>query len=190
MKETAIFGGGCFWCTEAVFGELKGVISVMPGYAGGTTKNPTYDQVCTGTTGHAEVTKVEFDPSQITYTDLLTVFFATHNPTTRNRQPARLNDFSHSGGGNDTGTQYRSIVLYTTPAQKADAEKIIEKLNTSGPKVVTEVKPLDVFYPAEEYHRQYYKNNTDMPYCQVVINPKLEHVKERFHELLKTDEKK
>ena len=213
-REIAVFGGGCFWCTEAVFGELKGVISVMPGYAGGPERNrgaggptggpernrwaggpersegqggpeqsegqrgPTYEEICTGTTGHAEVIKIEFDPEKIAYTDLLTVFFATHNPTTLNRQ------------GNDVGTQYRSIVLYTTPKQKADAEKLIEKLNTSGPKVVTEVQPLETFYPAEEYHRKYYENNSDAPYCQVVINPKLEHVKVRFHELLKDSEKK
>ncbi len=172
-KQTAVFGGGCFWCTEAVFGELKGVISVMPGYAGGETKNPTYEQVSSGTTGHAEVIKIEYDPEKISYEDLLTVFFATHNPTTPNQQ------------GADVGTQYRSTVFYTTEEQKKDAEKIIAKLNESGPKVVTEVKPLEMFYEAEEYHKKYYERNTDAPYCQVVINPKLDKLKEKFHELLK-----
>lgn len=168
----AVFGGGCFWCTEAIFEELKGVVSVMPGYAGGTTTDPTYERVCTGTTGHAEVIKIEYDPEKISYSDLLTVFFATHNPTTLNRQ------------GNDVGTQYRSAIFYTTEEQKEEAEAFIKKLNESGPTVVTEVKPLKAFYEAEEYHRKYYKNNTDVPYCQIVINPKLEKLKKRFSELL------
>ena len=174
--ETAIFGGGCFWCTEAIFESLKGVLSVMPGYAAGETKNPTYEEVCSGGTGHAEVTKIEFDPSQISYDDLLTVFFASHDPTTLNRQ------------GNDVGTQYRSIILYASEAQKQSAELFIKKLNESGPKVVTEVKALESFYEAEEYHQQYYRNNARQPYCQVVINPKLEKLKKRFHELLKASE--
>ncbi|HTY40179.1 MAG TPA: peptide-methionine (S)-S-oxide reductase MsrA [Candidatus Paceibacterota bacterium] len=176
--ESAVFGGGCFWCTEAVFEMLRGVVSVRSGYAGGKIANPTYEMVSSGTTGHAEVVRIEFDPKQIAYDDLLTVFFATHDPTTRNRQ------------GNDIGPQYRSVIFYTTDAQKAAAEKFIAKLNGSGPPVVTEVEPLTEFYEAENYHRAYYQNNTDAPYCQVVINPKIEKVKKRFHELLKTSEGK
>ena len=175
--QIAVFGGGCFWCTEAIFEELRGVISVMPGYAGGPSTGsgqaPTYEQVCSGITGHAEVTKVEFDSSQISYNDLLTVFFATHDPTTLNRQ------------GNDVGTQYRSIIFYTNDGQKRDAEDFIKKLNQSGPKIVTEVKHLENFYPAEEYHHQYYLKNTDKPYCQIVINPKLEKLIKDFSKLLK-----
>ena len=179
QKEVAVFAGGCFWCTEAVFEDLKGVNSVMPGYAGGTVEHPTYEQVCGGKTGHAEVIRIEFDPAKIAYTDLLTVFFATHNPTTLNQQ------------GEDMGTQYRSAIFYTTESQKKDAEKFISKLNEGGgPKAVTEVAPLNAFYPAEEYHRKYYQNNSSAPYCQVVINPKLEKVKEKFHQLLKESEEK
>jgi peptide-methionine (S)-S-oxide reductase len=175
--QQAVFGGGCFWCTEAVFKELKGVISVMPGYAGGETKNPTYEQVSTGTTGHAEAIRIEFDPGQISFKDLLTVFFATHDPTTRNRQ------------GHDVGTQYRSIVLYANDEQKKTAEEFIATLNASsaeGAPIVTEIEPLDVFYEAEEYHRNYYENNSDQMYCQIVINPKLQKLQEQFGELLKS----
>lgn len=145
----------------------------MPGYAGGTTPNPTYESVCSGATGHAEVTKIEFDPAVISFNDLLTVFFATHDPTTLNRQ------------GNDVGTQYRSIILYTTPEQKQTAEKFIAELNVEGSKIVTRLAPLDVFYPAEEYHRNYYRNNPEQAYCQLVISPKLEKLKEKFNKLLK-----
>jgi len=173
QKQIAVFGGGCFWCTEAVFQDLKGVISVTSGYAGGTTPNPTYESVSSGKSGHAEVIKIEFDPAQINFTDLLTVFFATHDPTTMNRQ------------GNDTGPQYRSIVLYSTDQQKAEAEKYIQDLKSDGLDVVTEVKSFERFYPAEEYHRNYYKNNSDAPYCQVVIEPKLQKVQEKFYALLK-----
>jgi peptide-methionine (S)-S-oxide reductase len=177
--ETIVFGGGCFWCTEAVFEELKGVVSVLPGYSGGATKNPTYESIHSGKptsdeqAGHAEVIKVEFDPAIIAFRDLLTVFFAMHDPTTLNRQ------------GADVGSEYRSAVFYTAEQQKLETEKFIEELSQSGPKVVTEVKPLDVFYPAEESNRQFYKNNTESPYCQVVINPKMEKLKKRFNELLK-----
>ncbi|HEX4104268.1 MAG TPA: peptide-methionine (S)-S-oxide reductase MsrA [Candidatus Paceibacterota bacterium] len=177
QKEIAVFGGGCFWCTEAVFSELRGVISVAPGYAGGTVPNPSYEAVCTGNTGHAEVIRIEFDPGQIKFNDLLTVFFATHDPTTLNRQ------------GNDVGTQYRSIVLYTTEEQKADAEAFIKRLNASDPKgrpVVTEIKPLDKFYEAEDYHHNYFKNNQSQPYCQVIIEPKVLKLEKEFSELLKT----
>lgn len=176
QTETAVFGGGCFWCTEAVFERLRGVISVMPGYAGGNVKNPSYKLVCTGTTGHAEVIRVEFDPAQISYRDLLTVFFATHDPTTLNRQ------------GHDTGTQYRSIILYSNASQKSAAEAMIEELNRSGTftqPLVTEVKPLTEFYEAEEYHRRYYISNPEQPYCQYVIDPKVEKANQRFRELLR-----
>ncbi len=176
-NQIAVFAGGCFWCTEALFQELKGVISVIPGYTGGSVKNPTYEQVCAGKTGHAEATKVEFDPKKISYKDLLTVFFATHDPTTLNRQ------------GNDVGTQYRSAVFYTNEEQKRDAEAFMGRINESDPKVVTEISPLGPFYEAEGYHRQYYRNNATAPYCQIVINPKLEKLKARFNELLKESEK-
>ena len=176
-NEIAIFGAGCFWCTEAVFQNLKGVISVMPGYAGGpplsSGQAPTYEMVCGGTTGHAEVLKIEFDPAEISYNDLLTVFFATHDPTTPNRQ------------GNDVGTQYRSIILYTAPEQKDGAERFITELNKEGEKVVTELKPLEAFYEAEKYHHNYYQKNPEKTYCQIVINPKLEKVQEKFEKLLK-----
>jgi peptide-methionine (S)-S-oxide reductase len=167
-NQTAVFGGGCFWCTEAVFGELKGILSVMPGYAGGTVKNPTYEHVSTGKTGHAEVIKIDYDPGKISYNDLLTVFFATHDPTTLNRQ------------GADVGTQYRSAIFYTTESQEKEVEAFIKKLNDSGSKVVTEVTPLDVFYEAEDYHKKYYLNNGSAPYCQIVINPKIEKLKSHF----------
>lgn len=173
--ETAVFGGGCFWCTEALFGELTGVISVTPGYSGGAAKNPTYDEVSSGKTGHAEAVKIEYDPEKISYGDLLTVFFATHDPTTPNRQ------------GADVGTQYRSVILYSSDAQKKAAEEFISKLNESGPKIVTEVKPLETFYEAEEYHKKYYQKNASAPYCQIVISPKMEKLKTRFYKLLKGD---
>src|SRR3989344_5194915 len=180
-KETAIFGGGCFWCTEAVFENLRGVISVTPGYAGGPSTGsgqaPTYESVCTGKTGHAEVIKIEFDPTRIAYKDLLTVFFATHDSTSVNRQ------------GNDVGTQYRSTILYANEAQKSEAEKFIEKLNTSDPggkRVVTELKMLEKFYEAENYHRQYYRNNSYQPYCQVIISPKVDKLQKEFGALLKS----
>lgn len=175
--EIAVFGGGCFWCTEAIFGELRGVISVMPGYAGGTTKNPTYDEVCTGKTGHAESLRVTYDPNQVSFHNLLTVFFATHDPTSLNRQ------------GNDVGTQYRSVVFYASEAQKKETEDFIKKLEASDPggkKVVTEIAPLDVFYEAEDYHRDYFKNHRGAPYCEVVIEPKVEKLQKEFANLLKT----
>lgn len=178
--EIAVFGGGCFWCTEAVFDELRGVISVMPGYAGGSLKNPTYEQVCGGQTGHAEAIRIEFAPSVIAYRDLLKVFFATHDPTTLNRQ------------GSDVGTQYRSIVLYASREQKKEAEGFIRELNDSSAfdkPVVTEVKPLGEFYEAEDYHRQYYASNSYQPYCQSTISPKLQKLHKRFTELLKSHAK-
>jgi peptide-methionine (S)-S-oxide reductase len=178
--EIAVFGGGCFWCTEAVFKMLRGIISAVPGYSGGNTPNPTYDEVCSGNTGHAEVVKIEFDPSQISFRTLLTVFFATHDPTTLNRQ------------GNDVGTQYRSAVFYTTPEQKQEAENYIQELNQSskeGKPVVTEVAPFSKFYEAEDYHKNYYANHKDQSYCAVIINPKLDKVQKQFNNLLVTQAK-
>ena len=178
--ETIVFGGGCFWCTEAVFQMLKGVISVEPGYTGGSTENPTYEQICTGKTGHAEVIKIVYDPATIAVRDLLTVFFATHDPSQLNRQ------------GNDVGTQYRSAIFYTTEEQKTEAEKMIAEIDassTKGGKVVTEVTPLGVFYPAENYHKDYFAKNPEQGYCQLVINPKVEKVQQKFAELLKKNEK-
>lgn len=182
--ETAVFGGGCFWCTEAVFKMLKGVMSVEPGYAGGSTGSPqvapTYEEVCIGKTNHAEVIKIEFDPSEIKFEDLLTVFFATHDPTTPNQQ------------GADMGTQYRSIVLYSNNEQKLTAEMFLEKLNASTPEgkpIVTEIKPLDKFYEAEDYHKDFYSKNPENPYCQVVINPKLVKLQKEFSNLLKSHQK-
>lgn len=175
QTEIAIFGGGCFWCTEAVFASLKGVVSVMPGYTGGTVENPSYQDVCTGTTGHAEVSKIEFDPAVISFNDLLTVFFATHDPTTLNRQ------------GADVGTQYRSAIFYTTEKQKEDAEKFILEIDDEGAgnKIVTEVTPMGEFYAADESHRQYYLRNTEQAYCQLIISPKLEKLQAKYAELLK-----
>lgn len=150
----------------------------MPGYAGGETKNPTYEEVSSGKTGHAEVIRIEYDPEKIAYRDLLTVFFASHDPTTMNRQ------------GNDVGTQYRSVVLYSTPSQKEEAEKVIEEINTShaeGGEVVTEVKPLGGFTKAETEHINFYRNNPDQAYCQVIINPKLEKIQKKFANLLKNN---
>lgn len=174
--QTAIFGGGCFWCIEAVFEQLKGVVSVMPGYAGGQTPKPTYDAVCSGETGHAEVLRIEYDPRVISYNDLLTVFFAAHNPTTLNRQ------------GNDIGTQYRSIILYTTEEQKSETLAFIKQLNEGDLKnaVVTEVVPLETFYEAEAYHHHYFVTHPEQAYCQFVINPKLEKVRERFSQLMQS----
>lgn len=175
INDVAVFGGGCFWCTEAVFKSLKGVLSVLPGYAGGKTENPTYSEVSSGKTGHAEVIKIEFDSNLISYENLLTVFFATHDPTTLNRQ------------GADVGTQYRSVIFYTTEEQKEQTENFISEINNSskeGSPVVTEVKPLERFYEAENYHKDYFANNPGNPYCELVINPKLEKVKQKFSELI------
>ncbi len=162
--ETAVFGGGCFWCLEAIFNRLKGVSKVTSGYAGGQTAKPTYEQVCSGKTGHAEVIKVDYDPAVISYHDLLQVFFKAHDPTTLNRQ------------GADFGTQYRSIILYSDVAQKAAAEAFMAEIKASGDHkqaVVTELKPLEAFYSAEDYHQNYYQRNTGKGYCQAVIAPKL-----------------
>lgn len=176
MKEIAVFGGGCFWCTEALFKSLKGVLSVVPGYAGGTVKNPSYHEVCSGNTGHAEVIKIEFDPDIIPYSVLIDVFWNTHNPTSLNKQ------------GNDVGTQYRSIILYTNEEQKAAAEKSLKELINSKQyesPVVTDIKPSTEFYEAENYHKDYYAKNSDEPYCQYVISPKLIHLREKYASKLK-----
>ncbi len=180
-KEIAVFGGGCFWCTEAVFKMIKGVSQVLPGYAGGTTANPTYEQVSSGNTGHAEVIYIEYDSSIVNYNDLLTIFFASHDGTTLNSQ------------GNDVGTQYRSVIFYTTDEQKEKANNFINEINSSykeGKDLVTEVAPLDKFYKAESYHEDYYANNKNAPYCQVIINPKLEKVEKQFASLLEDIYKK
>ena len=176
-SAVAVFGGGCFWCTEAVFDELRGVKSVMSGYAGGSTKNPTYEEVCGGGTGHAEVIKIDFDPVEIVFKDLLTVFFATHDPTTLNRQ------------GNDVGTQYRSAIFYANEEQMREAEAFIKELNDSkvfGKPVVTTLEPLGEFYEAEDYHQKYYANNPYQPYCQYMIPPKLNKLHKQFSALLKS----
>lgn len=175
-NEIAVFGGGCFWCTEAVFKMLNGVSKVDPGYSGGNIPNPTYDQVCGGNTGHAECTRVEFDPGLISYKDLLTVFFGSHDPTTVNRQ------------GADIGEQYRSVIFYSTEEQKRIAQDFIKDLNNSsefGKPIVTEVEPLKEFYVAESYHKDYFERNKDEAYCQIVINPKLEKVVKKYGELLR-----
>ena len=171
--EVAVFGGGCFWCTEAIFKMLRGVISVASGYAGGERENPTYEEVSSGHTGHAEVIKIEYDPGEILYKDLLTVFFASHDPTTLNRQ------------GADIGTQYRSIIFYTTDKQKEESRKTIKELEKEGSgAIVTEIKPLENFYKAEEYHADYYAKNESATYCQLVINPKLKKIKEKFSKII------
>jgi peptide-methionine (S)-S-oxide reductase len=166
--ETADFGGGCFWCMEAVFERLPGVISVNSGFAGGTTENPTYQEVCTETTGHAEVTEIEFDPAKISYDTLLEVFWQAHDPTTLNRQ------------GADEGTSYRSIILYRDEKQKllAEKSKLAAQKYFRNP-IVTEIVPLKKFYKAEDYHQQYFDNNSNAPYCQVVIAPKLEKLEQK-----------
>lgn len=161
--ETVVMGGGCFWCTEAVFNTVEGVAGITPGYAGGATSDPTYHEVCTGSTGHAEVVRLEYDASMVSLEELLGVFFSAHDPTTPDRQ------------GNDVGSQYRSIVLCGSDDQRRRVERFIAGIRPRYDEpVVTEVKPLDVFYPAEEYHHNYYAENPRQAYCQVVIAPKVE----------------
>ncbi len=170
-----MFGGGCFWCTEAVFKMMKGVTAVAPGYAGGHTKNPTYEQVSTGETGHAEVIRIEYDPAVVAYRTLLTIFFASHDATQLNQQ------------GNDIGTQYRSAVFPTTPKQNIETEAFIRELeasSTDGDPIVTTIEENAVFYPAEEYHRDYFENHPEQAYCQIVIAPKLQKVQKVYAELL------
>ena len=177
-NEVAVFGGGCFWCTEAVFDSVRGIISATPGYAGGHVEHPTYEEVSSGETGHAEVTRIEFDPTEVAFKDLLTIFFATHDPTTLNRQ------------GNDVGTQYRSLILYTSEEQKREAEQYIESIKDAfSDPIVTELKPFITFYEAEDYHKRYYEKHKDAPYCRAIIDPKLEKLQKQFAELLVTHKK-
>src|SRR5690606_16075723 len=173
-REVATLAGGCFWCLEAVYDELKGVEDVVSGYTGGHVPNPTYRAVCTGDTGHAEAVQITFDPSVISYGDLLDVFFTIHDPTTLNRQ------------GNDIGTQYRSAIFYHSPEQKAVAEqKIAEAANSWEKPIVTELKPIDTFYPAEDYHQEYFANNPYQPYCLAVVAPKVAKARKTFYQKLK-----
>lgn len=176
IQESAIFAGGCFWCTEAVFLELKGVLKVVPGYIGGQTSNPTYNEICKGTTGHAEAINITFDSQVISFGELLEVFFATHDPTTLNRQ------------GNDIGTQYRSEVFYINENQKALAQKYIELLNnkfTFGKPIVTMVSEASTFFNAEDYHHNYYNQNKSQGYCSYVITPKIDKLRNKFQSKLK-----
>ena len=169
-SEIATLGGGCFWCVEAVFQRIEGVISVKPGYAGGNIKNPTYKQICTGSTGHAEVAKIEFDPSKITYAQILNVFWQSHDPTTLNRQ------------GNDVGTQYRSVIFFHNKSQEEIAKKSKIDADKSGywdNEIVTEVTLLNNYYDAEDYHDNYYNNNPNQPYCLFVIKPKLDKLEKQ-----------
>ncbi|MCL4395444.1 MAG: peptide-methionine (S)-S-oxide reductase MsrA [Chloroflexi bacterium] len=173
--QTATLGGGCFWCTEAVFDELKGVIQVESGYAGGNAENPTYEQVCSGRTGHAEVVQITFDPNTISFADLLRVFFSVHDPTTLNRQ------------GADVGTQYRSVVLYHDEEQKTTAEQVIKEINGEriwDAPIVTQVVPFTAFYRAEGYHQEYFANNPNQPYCRVVIAPKVAKFRDHYRQML------
>ncbi len=174
--ETATLGGGCFWCLEAVFERLRGVASVTSGYAGGHVEDPTYRQVCNGTTGHAEVVRIEYDPAELTFRELLRVFFATHDPTTPDRQ------------GADVGPQYRSIILYASDAQRETAEAVITELEAEGvfdAAIVTEVEPLDAFYEAEAEHQDFYRDNPSYGYCRAVIDPKVAKLRKEFAGRLK-----
>ena len=176
QREVATLAGGCFWCLEAAFQDLKGVERVQSGYAGGRVANPSYEQVCTGTTGHAEVVQITFDPEMVSFDDLLHVFFTIHDPTTLNRQ------------GVDVGTQYRSAIFYHTADQKAAAERVIAELQSEhvwDDPIVTELKPLEAFYPAEEYHRDYFRRNPNQGYCSAVIAPKVAKVRKLFLDKLK-----
>jgi len=167
----ATFGNGCFWCTEAIFQQLKGVKTVLPGYTGGEVKNPSYKEVCNGTTGHAEAIQITYDPSVISYRELLDIFFYTHDPTTLNRQ------------GGDVGTQYRSAIFFHDKEQESDAVKIIEQLTAEGvysDPIVTEITAFDVYYEAESYHQNYYNNNKNQGYCRAVINPKLDKFMKKY----------
>ncbi len=175
----ATLGGGCFWCLEAVFQKMAGVVSVEPGYSGGLTINPTYRTVCEGDSGHAEVVRVFFEPEQIGFETLLEIFFTIHDPTTLNRQ------------GHDVGTQYRSVVFYHSPMQRDVAEKMIARINAEdwwGKPVVTQVIPAPVFYPAEEYHQRYFERNPEQGYCQLVIAPKVAKLRQHFSRLIRTGE--
>jgi peptide-methionine (S)-S-oxide reductase len=174
--ETAVLGGGCFWCLEAVFDDLDGVLAVESGYAGGAMPDPTYDAVCGGDTGHAEVVRVRFDPERLSYADLLRVFFAIHDPTTRDRQ------------GNDVGTQYRSVIFCQSPSQRATAEALVAELTAErlfGRPIVTEIAGAEPFHEAERYHQEYFERNTGQPYCMFVVAPKVAKFRKQFAERLK-----
>lgn len=176
MIEIATFGAGCFWCTEAVYWQLRGVRSVMPGYTSGNVPHPTNDQVCSGTTGHVEVAQIQFDPDVISFKQLVEVFFVTHNPTTLNRQ------------GNDAGSQYRSVIFYHSDTQKQVAESVkrhLEQTGTFSDPIVTETEPAGQFYPAEHYHRDYYARNPTAPYCTAIIDPKIAKLRHTYAALLK-----
>lgn len=170
-SETATLGGGCFWCLEAVYDEMEGIISVESGYMGGMKPNPTYQEVCGGRTGHVEVTQLTFDPGVTSFEEILHVFFAIHDPTTRDRQ------------GNDVGSQYRSVIFYHAPEQEATAERVIRELNAQkifdGP-IVTDVRPAETFYIAEKYHQDYFQNNPEQPYCSFVVSPKVRKFRQKF----------
>ena len=175
-SETTVLGGGCFWCLEAVYTELRGVQTVISGYAGGSVDNPSYELVCSGRTGHAEVVQLTFDPSEISFREILEVFFTVHDPTTLNRQ------------GNDVGPQYRSIILYTSPEQEQIAREVIAEITASGiwPRpIVTQIEPLARFYPAEAYHQNYFERNPYQPYCQIIIAPKVAKARQKFLARLK-----
>lgn len=173
-SETATLGGGCFWCTEAVFQELRGVQHIESGYTGGTVANPSYQQVCDGSTGHAEVTRITFDPAQVSYRELLEIFFTIHDPTTLNRQ------------GNDIGTQYRSVIYYHDEAQRDTAHRVMaEMANVWDAPLVTELSPLGAYYPAESYHQNYYRQNPLQGYCAFVVAPKVVKFRKRFADRLK-----
>jgi len=173
-QATAVFGGGCFWCVEAIFTELNGVLEVIPGYSGGHVANPTYELVCTGQTGHAEVVQVTYDPEVISYDDLLRIFFSTHDPTTLNRQ------------GGDVGTQYRSIIFYASEEDCQIAERIkAEMAALWEDPIVTEIAPLEKFWPAEDYHREYFRRNPQQTYCSAVIAPKVAKFRQKFADRLK-----
>jgi peptide-methionine (S)-S-oxide reductase len=174
--ETATLAGGCFWCLEAIFEQLQGVDRVESGYSGGEISSPSYELVCSGTTGHAEVVQLQFDPTVITYRELLEIFFSIHDPTTPNRQ------------GGDVGTQYRSAIFVHTPEQQTTAEQVLRELDAAGlwgDPIVTEISPFETFYPAEPYHREYYQRNQAQPYCQVVIDPKVTKFRAKYHAKLK-----
>lgn len=176
-REVATLAGGCFWCIEAVFDDLQGVERVESGYSGGTVANPTYRQVCSGTTGHAEVIQLTFDPRVISYREILEVFFTIHDPTTLNRQ------------GPDVGTQYRSAIFYHTPEQRAVAEQVVKAISAAkiwpGP-IVTEITPFSTFYKAEDYHQDYFALNGEQPYCRAVVAPKVAKFRKQFHDRLKS----
>ena len=173
--QQALLGGGCFWCVEAIFLQLKGVDKVVSGYAGGIVQNPNYEQVCQGNTQHAEVVLIDFDEQQISFIQLLNVFFATHDPTTLNRQ------------GNDIGTQYRSVIYYFNDEQKQQAEQMIQDLDDENLTIVTELSPAPIFYPAEEYHQNFYARNPSQGYCNFSIPPKLSKLRSKYLELLKPE---